>query len=144
VAERQVLQLAVGLVQAQAVGNGGVNLQRFGRNAAPFLARHVVQRAHVVRAVGQLDQDDAHIPRHGQQHLAKRLRLVFLAGVELQLVQLGQSVHQFGHGRAKTLDQLGLGDAAVFHGVVQQAAIRAWASSFHSAHWAATAMGWVM
>ena len=85
-----------------------------------LLARHVAQGAHVVRAVGQLDQDDAHVARHGQQHLAERLGLVFLAGVELQLVQLGQAIHQFGHRRAEALDQLGLGDAAVFHGVVQQ------------------------
>ena len=40
--------------------------------------------------------------------------------LKLQLVELGQSVDQFGHRRAKALDQFGLGDAAVFHGVVQQ------------------------
>ena len=120
VPERQVLQFTVGLVQPQAVRDGGVDLQCFRRNAAPFAARHVRQRAHVVRAVGQLDEDDAHVARHGQQHLAEGLGLVLFAGVELQLVQLGQAVHQFSHGGAKAVDQIGLGDAAVFHGVVQQ------------------------
>ena len=39
---------------------------------------------------------------------------------ELQLVQLGQAIDQLGHRRAKALHQVGLGHAAVFHGVVQQ------------------------
>src|SRR5260221_7290020 len=38
---RSVLQLAVGLVQAQAVGDGCVDLQRLRRDAAPLVARHV-------------------------------------------------------------------------------------------------------
>ena len=120
VPEGQILQFAIGLVQAQAVGNRGIDFQRLGRDAAPFAARHVRQRAHVVRAVGQLDEDDAHIPRHGQQHFAERLGLVLFAGVELELVQLGEAVHQLGHGGAKPVDQVGLGHTAVFHGVVQQ------------------------
>ena len=73
-----------------------------------------------MRAVGQLDQDHPYIARHRQQHFAKRLGLVFLARVELKLVQLGQPVHQLGHGRAKALHQLGFGDATVFNGIVQQ------------------------
>ena len=118
--KRQILQLAVGLVQAQAVRNGGVDLQRFGRNASPLAARHVRQRAHVVRAIRQLDEDDAHIARHGQQHLAKRLGLVLLARVELQLVKFRQAVDQLCHRGAKTVYQIRLGNAAVLHGIVQQ------------------------
>jgi hypothetical protein len=126
VPERQFLQFAVSLVQAQAVRDGRVDVERFARDACPLLARRIGQRAHVVRAVGQLDQDDAHVARHGQQHLAERLGLVFFAGVELQLVELGEPVDQFRHRGAEALDQLGLGDAAVFDGVVQQAAMSAW------------------
>ena len=120
VAERQVLQLAVGLVQAQAVGNGRVNFQGFAGDAPPLGTRHVAHGAHVVGAVCQLDEDDTHIARHGQQHFAKRLSLAFLAGVELKLVQLGQAVHQLCHRGAKPVHQVRFGDAAVFHGVVQQ------------------------
>ena len=119
-AEGQFLQLAVGQVQTQPVGDRRVNLQRLRRNARPLFARHVIERAHVVRAIGQLDQDDPHVARHGQQHLAERLGLALFAGVELQLVELGQAIDQFGDGRAEALDQLGLGDAAVLDRVVQQ------------------------
>jgi hypothetical protein len=73
-----------------------------------------------VRAIGQLDEDHAHVARHGQEHLAKRLCLIFLARVELQLVELGQPIDQFSHSNAEALDQVCLGDAAVLHGVVQQ------------------------
>ena len=40
--------------------------------------RHRVERAHVVQPVGELDQDDAHVARHRQQHLAEVLGLRFL------------------------------------------------------------------
>ena len=96
-AKGEVLQLTVGLIQSQAVGDRRVDFEGFGRNASPFAARHVGQRAHVVRAVCQLDQDDTYIARHGQQHLAERLGLVFFAGVELQFVEFGQSIHELGH-----------------------------------------------
>ena len=118
--EGQVFQFAVGAVQAQAVGNGSVDFQCFGGDAALRVGLHVRHGAHVVRAVGQLDQDDAHVGGHGQQHLAEGLGLVFLPAAELQLVQFGEAVHQFRHRGAELLRQFFLGDAAVLHGVVQQ------------------------
>src|SRR5207253_4400378 len=43
---------------------------------APLLVRlQVLQRAHVVQAVGKLDQHDAHVRHHRQQHLADVLGL---------------------------------------------------------------------
>ena len=83
VTKRQILQFAVSLVQAQTVGNRGVNFDRFRRNSTPFAARHIGQGPHIVRSVRQLDQDNAHVARHGQQHFAKGFRLVFFAGVKL-------------------------------------------------------------
>ena len=118
--ERQLLQFAVALVQAQPVRDRRVDVQRLARDALALVGRHRVHRAHVVQPVGQLDQDHAHVARHRQQHLAERLRLRLLAGGEVQLVQLGQAVDQLGRRRAEALDQLGLGDAAVLHRVVHQ------------------------
>ena len=120
VLEGEVFQLAVGVVQAHAVGNGRVDFQCLGGDAHLRVTLHVVHGAHVVRAVGQLDQDHAHIVGHGQQHLAKGFGLVFLTAAELQLVQLGHAIHQMRHGGVEILGDLDLGDTAVFHGVVQQ------------------------
>jgi hypothetical protein len=119
-AEGQVLQLAVHLVQAQAVRDGGEDLDGLARDAGALGRCHRIHRAHVVQAVAQLDEDDAHVARHRQQHLAERLGLAVLAGGELQLVQLGQAVDQVGRRGAEQLDQLGFGDAAVLDGVVHQ------------------------
>jgi len=120
VAKGQVLQLTVGLVEPEPVRDRCVDFEGFARNALPLAARHVGKRAHIVRAIGQLDEDHAHVARHGQEHLAKRLCLIFLARVELQLVELGQPIDQFSHSNAEALDQVCLGDAAVLHGIVQQ------------------------
>ena len=84
--ERQILQLAVSLVQAQAVRDRCINFQRLGRDTPPLAARHIAHGAHIVGAVRQLDEDDAHIARHGQQHFAEGLGLAFFAGVELDFV----------------------------------------------------------
>ena len=79
-----------------------------------------LHRAHVVQPVGELDEDDADVARHRQQHLAERLGLRLLARREAQLVELGEAVDEVGGRRAEALDQLGLGDAAVLHRVVHQ------------------------
>ena len=46
------------------------------------LLGQVLQRAHVVQAVGELDQDDADVVDHGQEHLAEVLGLALLGGGE--------------------------------------------------------------
>ncbi|CFN99575.1 Uncharacterised protein [Bordetella pertussis] len=118
--EAQVLQFAKQQVQAQPVRDRRVDFQGFAGDAAALLGVDRVQRAHVVQAVGQLDQDDAHVARHGQQHLAKALGLLLGLGREVQPVQFGQAVDQFGDFGAEFLGQLMLAHALVFHHVVQQ------------------------
>ena len=118
--EGQILQLAVGTIQTQSVGDGSVDLERLCGNALLCLRLHVGERAHVVRAVGQLHQDDAYIVGHGQQHLAEGLCLIFLAGAELELVELGQAVDQVCHMGTELFRELGLGDPRIFHGVMEQ------------------------
>ena len=83
---------------------------------------HGVQRAHVVQAVGQLDQDDAYVARHGEEHLAIVLGLRFLIGLEFDAVELGNAIDQLGGGLAELRLDVGLGDVRVFHHVVEQAA----------------------
>ena len=120
VRERQVLQLAVDVVQAQPVRDRHVHFHRLGGDAALLGRRHVLERAHVVQAVGQLDQDDAHVRRHRQQHLAEVFRLRFDQALEFDFFELGQAVDEGGDRRAEAFDQLFLLDVLVFHHVVQQ------------------------
>jgi hypothetical protein len=97
-----------------------------------------------VQAVGQLDQDDAHIARHRQQHLAEGLGLRVFLGGEMQLVELGQAIDHLGRGRPEALDQLDLGDAAVLHGVVHQRGHDGLRVQLPVGTQAATAIGCVM
>ena len=97
-AKTEILQLAVGGVQTQAVSDRRVNIQCLAGNARPFGARHIVHRTHVVATICELDQNHAHIACHGQQHFAKALGLIFFARVEFEFVELREAINQFCDG----------------------------------------------
>ena len=120
VREREVLQLAVDIVQAEAVGNRHIHFHRLAGDAALLGRHHDAQRAHIVQAVGELDQDHAHVGRHRQQHLAEILGLRFELALELDLLELGQAVDEVGDLGAEALDQFVFLDVLVFDHVVQQ------------------------
>ena len=118
--ERQVEQFEVELAQSQPIGDRRVDIERLGRNAPALDRVDRVQCAHVVQAVGQLDQDDPDIAGHRQQHLAKTLGLLLFLALELDAVQLGQAIDQIGHLRAEAFDECLFGGTGVFHHIVQQ------------------------
>ena len=92
--EAQVFQLHLQTVHAQAVGDRGIDLQRLLGDSASLWRGQVLDGAHVVGSVGQLDQDDPQILHHGQEHLAEGFGLGLDRAVEAQLVQLADAVHQ--------------------------------------------------
>ncbi len=84
------------------------------------------QRAHVVQAVGELDEHHAHVLGHGQQHLAQALGLGMLVARAGRLalefldhLHPGHAVDEAGDGRAEFVFQVIERDAAVLHHVVQ-------------------------
>ncbi len=104
-----------------------------------------VQRAHVVQAVGQLDQDHAHVARHRQHHLAETFGIGFLAVAELDLVELGDAFDQFGHALAEGIGDERCAAGRVFQGVMQDGGAQSVSPSRRrSARISATAIGWVM
>jgi hypothetical protein len=80
----------------------------------------VLERAHVVEPVGQLHHQHADVARHGHDHLAEALGLQVLLGGEVDVAELGDAVHQEGDLLAELVLDLGVGDAAVLHHVVEQ------------------------
>ena len=87
---------------------------------APLL-RQVVERPHVVQAVGQLDEDDADVVDHREQHLAEVLRLALLARRERNGADLRHPLDDVGDlGAEQLLDALDRGQR-VLDDVVQQA-----------------------
>jgi hypothetical protein len=100
-AETQILQFRARAVHAQALRDRRVDVERLARDAAAFFRRHRRQRAHVVQAIGELDQDDAQIARHRQQHLAETLGRGLGDAAETQLVEFGDAIDEFSHGDAE-------------------------------------------
>ena len=120
VTERQVFHLLVDAVEAQPVGDGCVDFERFARDALAFFRMHGIQRTHVVQPVGEFDQHHAHVACHRQQHLAEIFRLRFFLGIELDAVEFRNAVDQFGHRPSELFSDFAFGDFGVFDDVVQQ------------------------
>ena len=118
-AEAEVLELELHGVQAEPLGERGVDVERLARDGAAPLGRHRADGAHVVQAVGELDEDDAQVAHHREQHLAERFRLRLLAALELDLVELGDAVDDLRDVRPEARRELVLGDRRVFDDVVQ-------------------------
>ena len=89
--EREVLELPLDGVDAEAVGERREDVERLLRLLDLLLLAQVGQRPHVVQPVGQLDDDDADVLRHRHDHLAVVLGLGLLAGGELDLRELGDA-----------------------------------------------------
>ena len=74
-----------------------------------------------MQPVGQLDENDAHIADHGEQHLADVFGLAIFAVRELDLVDLGDAFDDVGDLVAEVCGDVGGGDGGVFDSVVEQA-----------------------
>ena len=85
-----------------------------------LVLRHMVERAHVVQPVGELDQQDANILGDRQQQLAQVLRLLGLLRDEIELLQLGQALDELADVGAEELVDLLARGGGVLDRVVQQ------------------------
>ena len=118
--EGEVLELPAHLLHPEPVGQRRVDVEGLLRRAPLLPLGHDGERAHVVQPVGQLDQQDAPVVGHGDEHLADGGRLLRLLGVELEPVELGHAVDDAGHPLAEgLLDRLER-QPGVLHGVVQE------------------------
>ena len=84
------------------------------------VGRHEFQRAHVVQAVGELDQEHADVVGDRQQQLAQVLGLLGLARHQLQPLQLGETLDQRADLVPEDLVDFGAGRLGILDGVVQQ------------------------
>ena len=121
VLEREVLELAADLAHAQPVRDGRVDFLRLAGDLDLPLGREVLEGAHVVQPVGQLDHDHADVVDHGQHHLADALGLGLFAGGELDLADLGDALDDVRDLLAEFVADVVDRDRSVFDGVVQQA-----------------------
>ena len=92
--EAQVFELELDRVDAEPIRDRRVDVERLARDAPLLLDGQRLDRAHVVRSIGELDEDDAQILRHREQHLAEALGLRLGRAVELQVVDLADAVDE--------------------------------------------------
>ena len=76
--------------------------------------------AHVVQAVGELDQQHPHVVGDRQQELAQVLGLLGLLGDEVEPLELGQALDQRADVLPEHLVDLGPGGGGILDGVVQE------------------------
>ena len=118
--EGEVLQLPLDRVDSQPVGQRRVDLQRLARLRHLLLLGQGAQGAHVVQAVGQLDQDHPDVGGHRHHHLAVVLGLALVAALEGDPGQLGHPVDELGDLLAELDADLLEAGAGVLDRVVQQ------------------------
>ena len=96
VAEGEVFELAAHLAHAEPVGERRVDVERLAGNRFLAIGLQMLEGAHVVEPVGQLDQDHADVGDHGEQHLAHVLGLAVFAIGELDFVDFGDALDDVG------------------------------------------------
>ena len=118
--EGEVFKFAANLAHAQAVRDGRVDVQGLARDLLLAVRREILQRAHVVQAVGQLDEHHADVIHHGQHHLANVFGLRFFGGGEVDLADLGDALDDVRDLLAELRLDLVDGDGGVFDRVMQK------------------------
>ena len=115
----EVLEFHADGVDAQPAGDAGVDLQGLAGDAPFLLGAQGTEGAHVVQAVGELDDDHPDIPGHRQHHLLEVLRLGHRLVLEGDLGQLGDAIHQFGNRGSELLGQGLLVDTGILDHIMQ-------------------------
>ena len=109
------------LRDAEPVRERRVDLHRLARLVvAALLGRQRRERPHVVQPVGELDEDDADVLGHRDEHLAQVVGLLLGERLELDLAELGDAVDEVGDLVAEALADLVERDVGVLDDVVQQ------------------------
>jgi hypothetical protein len=116
----EILQLPLDGVDAESMGDRGVDVEGLARLLQLLLLGHRRDRAHVVQPVGELDEDDPDVGGHRHHHLAVGLGLRLVARLEGQAVELGDAVDQPGDLLAEGLAHLLQRRGRVLDGVVQE------------------------
>ena len=116
--ERQVLELGLDRLDAEAMRQRRVDLEGLGRLLLRLLGRHEAPRARVVQPVGELDEQHTDVARHRDDHLANGLSLRALA--VLDLVELRDAVDEHRDFVAELRRQRVEAVVRVLDGVVQQ------------------------
>ena len=120
VAEAEVFEFCLDAAQAEAVGDGREDIERFGRNLVLLRGQHGRERAHVVEAVGDFDEDDADVVAHHQQQLLEGLSLQRSLLAEDAARYFRHALHDVGNLGTEEVREVLVGIVCVLLHVVEQ------------------------
>ena len=69
IAEREVLQFALDMIQSQSISQRSIEIVRLTCNLHLLVRAHTVKRSHIMQTVSQLDEDGTHIILHRGEDL---------------------------------------------------------------------------
>ncbi len=119
--ERKILQLAAQFSHTQPMRDRRVDIHCLLRDPPALFGVQIFQSAHVVQAIGQLDQHHADIVNHRQQHFADVFSLLLLARDTADVRDLRQAFHEVGDFISEIFANRVLVGQSVFDDVMQQA-----------------------
>src|SRR5262245_28930204 len=101
--ERQILQLLAKPVHAHTASKRRVDVECLLGDAPAAVDRHVMQRAHIVQPVRELNEKHTNVVGDREEKLAEVLSLFRFAGDEVELLEFGETLDQVTDIRAKQL-----------------------------------------
>src|SRR6185437_5328669 len=118
--EREILELPADLRHSETVRQWRVQVARLLSDAPALLFGKRLERAHVVQAIGELDDDDARILGDRQQQLAIVLDLRVARRMRRQVLDLCEPVHDPRDFLAELQFDVGEGEAGVLDHIVDE------------------------
>ncbi len=94
--EREILELPLHVGDAEPMRERRVDVERLLGDPLLLRGRERTDRPHVVEPVRELDQEDADVLRHRDEHLAQGGGLLRLPRVEVEAIELGDTVDDAG------------------------------------------------
>ena len=107
VEEGQVLELPFNGAHAQTVGQGRIHVHGLASLKQATVLAQSCKGAHVVQTVGKLNDNDADVLGHGEEHLAQRKRLLLVHAIDFDVGELGHAIDELGHRIAKQTGNIG-------------------------------------
>ena len=120
IAEREIFELIADQTHSEAMGDGRVNIERFAGDALLLRGLEIFERAHVVEAVGELDQHDANVVDHCQHHLADGFGLARFGRHHFEAADFCDAFDEMSDFVAEAFGDARDGKLGVFDDVVEE------------------------
>ena len=118
--ETQVLKFRLDLVESKTVSQRSVYVECLTCNLVLLACLHALKRAHIVKAVSYLDQNDAYVIIHGEQQFLEVLSLGRCLVTEYAACNLGQAIDYLGYLGAEYVLYVISGVVCVLYHIMQK------------------------